>query len=369
MQKENDLKLPENKQEKVLVLAKTLWLNRKTFWKSIIIAGVIGIVISFLSPKEYVSWTTMVPQTKNPASKLGNISSLAAMAGLNLDMAAGDELSPAIYPQIIGSVLYQMELMNTSFNVEGCDRPVNLYTYYTEYAKLGILYNTGAFLIGLPGKIADIFSGEPKIKSRAEGSPIYLTKKEEKVRKLIEKQVSMNVDSKNGYVTLYTAFPEAELSAEVADKARELLQKYITEFKIKKATEQLNFIEERYKENKAAFLKAQKNLAYFRDQNKNISSAIAATEEERLKSEYSIATSVYNELTKQFEQAKIQVKEDTPVFSVIQPAKVPLKKSKPNKILTITVWLFLGVIVGLGIIFGREYINDIKLQLGKTDNK
>lgn len=360
MYKGNDLNPQTTDQLKAVIWAKILWKERKVFLKTIIIAGVLGLLISLFSPKEYVSWTTMVPQTSNPASKLSGISSLAAMAGFNLDMAAGEQLSPAVYPQIVGSVLYQMELMNKPFHIEGADQPVTLFTYYNEYAKLGLIHSIGEYISEKLDNLTEAISGSNKPKNRVEGSPVFLTKKEEKIRKLIEKQITLNVDIKNGYITLYSSFPEAELSAEVADYARELLQLYIIKFKIKKATDQLTFIEGRYKEKKEEFLKIQKILANFRDQNKNISSAIAATEEEKLKSEYSIALSVYNELTKQLEQAKIQVKEDTPAFSVIQPAKVPLEKSKPKRLLILVVWFFFGLIVGAGIIFGKQLVPGIK---------
>lgn len=356
MQKADSKNLKDIDQEKVISGISTIWKNRTVLYYSLIVFGFFGIGIALLSPKEYVSWTTMVPQTTNPSSKLGGISSLAAMAGFNLDMAAGDDLSPSVYPQIVGSVLFQKELIYSEFNVNEASQPVTLYNYYIDIRQRGFLRKTVALIKNLPSWL----SSEGKTLRTNIESPIQLTLNEDKVRKLIEKQVTMNVDSKNGYVTLYSAFPEAILSAEVAEKAKELLQKYITEFKIKKATDQLTFIEDRYKEKKAEFLKAQQNLAWFRDQNKNISSAIAATEEERLRSEYTIAQSVYNELAKQLEQAKIQVKQDTPVFSIIQPARVPLEKNKPKKLLIITVWLFLGGIIGVGIILGRDFIGQIK---------
>ena len=135
---------------------------------------------------------------------------------------------------------------------------------------------------------------------------------------MIADQVTINLDSKQGFITLQAAFPEAMLSAQVADQARELLQKYITRFKIEKASDKLSFIEQRFEEKKKEFEKAQIRLASFSDQNKNVTSAVARTEESRLQGDYTIAMNVYNELAKQLEQAKIQVKEETPVFSILR---------------------------------------------------
>lgn len=366
MNNENEIKPLSHDQLRAVVWAKLLWNGRRVLLKSVLLAGLIGLLISLLSPKEFVSWTTVVPQTSNKASKLSGISSIAAMAGFNLDMAADEQLSPAIYPQIVSSVKYQMELMNSKFSIEGSDQPVSLLSYYEEYAKLGFLYRSGVYISDKLDQLTERMKGSGKRKLRVEGSPVYLTKKEERIRKLIERQVTLNVDTKNGYVTLYSSFPEAELSAEVAENARELLQIYVTNFKIKKAADQLAFIEGRYNERKEEFEKIQKTLANFRDQNKYISSAIAATEEEKLKSEYSIALSVYNELTKQLEQAKIQVKEDTPVFSVIQTAKVPLVKSKPKRVLILVMWLFFGAIAGASFVLGEKFVSGVKETWKKT---
>ena len=109
----------------LLELAKTLWNGRKTIVKYITIAGVIGLVIVLLSPKEYTSSTSMVPQTSQSANKLGGLSSLAAMAGFNLDATnTSDALSPMVYPQIVLSVPFQVELMNTSFTFAEVNHPV-----------------------------------------------------------------------------------------------------------------------------------------------------------------------------------------------------------------------------------------------------
>jgi len=348
----------------LLALAKTFWNGRKTMIKAILIAGVIGVIYALLSPKEYTATTTIVPQTSSSSSKLGGLSSLAAMAGFNLDNAtSGDMLSPTVYPEIVSSVPYQLDLMNTPFSFAKVNHQVSLYEYYAEISKPGVLSLISKYTIGLPWVILSAIKGESKqvIVTDAKG-PISLTKKQETVRKMIEEQVTIALDAKQGYITMQAAFPEALLSAQVADQARELLQKYITRFKIEKASDKLLFIEQRYDEKKKEFEKAQNRLAYFSDQNKNVTSAVARTEETRMQGEYTIALNVYNELAKQLEQAKIQVKEDTPVFSILEPATIPLTKSKPKKVMIVFIFLFLGVIAGTGIIFGKEYLKDIRTK-------
>jgi uncharacterized protein involved in exopolysaccharide biosynthesis len=266
-----------------------------------------------------------------------------------------------VYPQILHSGPFQLELMNTPFTFAGVDHPVSLYEYYSEIAKPGALALVSKYTIGLPGVILKAIKGENSTNPGSEEKgPIAFTEKQEQVSNMMKGKINLTIDSKQGYLTLQASFPEALLSAQVADQTRELLQKYITRFKVEKTTDKLNFIEERYQEKKKEFEQAQEKLARYRDQNRNMSSALAQTEEERLQGEFSIAMNVYNELAKQLEQAKIQVKEETPVFSVLEPAVVPNQKSKPKKGMIVLISLFLGAIAGTGIVFGKGYLSGIK---------
>jgi len=351
----------------LLALAKTIWNGRKIIIKFILIAGILGLFIAIFSPKEYTATTTIVPQTSSSSNKLGGLSSLAAMAGFNIDAASsGDALSPMVYPQIVSSVPFQLDLMNTQFTFAEVGHPVTLYEYYAEIKKPGILSLVAKYTIGLPGVIISALKGEPKESTLSIGGninePIRLTTKQNSIRKLLGTNVSLTLDSKQGYITLQASFPEALLSAQVADQARELLQKYITRFKTEKASNKLAFIEGRYEEKKKDFEKAQQNLARYRDQNRNVSSMVARTDEERLQGEYTIALNVYNELAKQLEQAKIQVKEETPTFSVVQPAVVPAQKSKPKRPMILFVSIFLGAVAGIGWIFGKQFYVDLKTK-------
>lgn len=362
-------KLDDEDEIDLIELAKTLWKGRRIVIVSIVIAGIFGLAIALLSPKAFTVSTTMVPQVSSKQSNLGGLSSLAAMAGFNLDMSGGSgPLSPVIYPQIVGSVPFQMELMNSPFTFSEVSGPITIFEYYTEISKPGILSLVKKYTIGLPFVILKAIRGEKEIQNfYGNSSLLSLSEEQEKIRKLLSENISLDANSKDGYLTLSVTMPEALTAAEVASKAQEMLQRHITEFKIAKASDQLKFIEERYEEKKAEFEAAQERLAAYRDRNKNISSAVARTGEERLQSEYNIAYNVYNELAKQLEQARIQVKEDTPVLSVIKPVVVPVEKSKPNRPMILIIWLFLGGIIGVGIVFGRQYLAVIREKWNTTN--
>lgn len=350
----------------LIALAKTIWNGRKSIVKIVLLFMGIGLAVALLSPKKYNATTTMVPQVSDGTSSMGGISSLAAMAGFNMNMGKGNtELSPHVYPQIVQSVPFQLELMNTPFTFSNINHPISIYEYYTEYHTPSLLSNIKKYTIGLPSVILKAI--KPKKEKRLpitdgnnQNSPIFLTRIQEDIRIILAKGITLETNDKEGYITLNVTSKEPWLAAEIANKGQELLQKYITTYKIEKASAQLKFIEERYNDNKLEFEEAQAALADFRDKNKNITSARALTHEESLESEYQLAFDVYSELAKQMEQARIKVKEDTPVFSIIKPVTVPLEKSAPNRPMILIIWTFLGGIVAIGWILGKEFLVTIK---------
>lgn len=358
----------------LIALAKTIWNQRKFILKTVLIFMGIGMAVALLSPETYYASTIMVPQTSSGSSKMGGLSSLAAMAGFNLNdlSSSSGELSPHVYPQIVQSVPFQLELMNTPFTFSDVEHPISIYEYYTEIYKPGALSYIKKYTIGLPFVILKALTPTseeefPLTTIVDANTPIYLTKEQEAVRKILADGVLLEVNDRDGYITLWAISKEPKLAAELAQKAQKLLQKYITTFKIEKASARLKFIEERYIDNKAEFEQAQSMLAAFRDKNKNITSARARNQEERLQSEYQLAFNVYSQLAMQMEQAQIQVKEDTPVFSILKPVTVPLEKYKPNKPMILFIWTFVGGVIAIGWIFGKEFLGTIKEKWNKAE--
>ncbi|WP_167619045.1 Wzz/FepE/Etk N-terminal domain-containing protein [Maribellus sediminis] len=362
--------VPQEDEIDLIALAKTLWDSRKFIIKTVLVFAVLGVAVALLSPKEYTASSTMVPQLSDSSNKLGGLSSLAAMAGFNLNMDnPARDLSPFVYPQIVQSVPFQLQLMNTTFNFAGIEHPVSLYDYYTEYNKPGFLATLKKYTLGLPFVILKAIKGEQEeeaVATTSSGSTIRLTKEQEEVRKIVAGNVTLETNDKEGYIVLRSTFQEAPLAAQVAQKAQELLQVSITDFKIEKARAQLEFIEERYAEKKDEFEKAQAALAEFRDRNKNVTSALARTQEERLQSDYQLAFDVYSQLAQQMEQAQIKVKEDTPVFAVIKPVTVPLEDNASGA-KTLVIWTFLGGVLAIAWIFGKQFLATIKERWKETE--
>jgi len=76
---------------------------------------------------------------------------------------------------------------------------------------------------------------------------------------------------------------------------------------------------------------------------------------------------IYNMLLQKLETAKITQRLETSKegtrYSIIDPPRLPLKPSKPNKLLVILVGMFLGACVGVASIFGKEFLDQSFLDI------
>lgn len=345
----------------LIALFKRLWKKRMFVIYVTLAFMVLGLMIALFSKKEYTATTVFVPQTSRQGVS-SSMSSLASLAGINLaQVGGGGSLSPAIYPQLLSNVDFIKELMYTPIKFEEWPEKVTLFDYYTneDYNKPTFFGTVKKYTLGLPGVIIKAIKGSNKEEAdsaAADGPLPVFTEKEYACKQVLTNLVSITINDKDGYVELSASMPEPVAAAEVATAAFNLLEKYITEYKIEKAKATLDFVNDRFAEAKADFEEKQKELASFRDANRMLTTATSQIAQERLEREYELANTIYTELARQKTQVELQVKEDTPVLSVVQPVVVPFEKSKPKRAIILIAFTFLGGCLGCASVFGFDFI-------------
>ena len=121
------------------------------------------------------------------------------------------------------------------------------------------------------------------------------------------------------------------------------------------------FTEKLYGEAKASYEDAQKKYANFVDANQNIILLSYRAEQERLQNEMNLAYQVYTQVSQQLQMARAKVQEITPVYTVVQPATVPLKPAKPNKLMILIGFMFLAGVGSVGwILFVKDLLKEWK---------
>ena len=342
-------------------VAKTIWENRRTIYKTMAVFIVLGLIVAFGSKVEYEASCKLLPDaqdTKMPG--LGGLGGLAGLAGINLDFGGQGGLSPELYPQIVQSLPFQLEIINKELTFEKKDTVVSSYIYFKELDSPSLLGYLKGYTIGLPGKVRkwisknEVESKEPVLEPTS-GKIIRLNKEDTELIENFKDRITTNVDDKTGIISITVGMPDPVAAAELTRRCVELLQVQVINFKINKAKENLQYIKERHKEARNKFETAQEKLASFDDRNINVITARAQSERLRLQNEFNLTFEILKSLSTQLEQAEMKVKEDTPVFSIVEPVKIPVDKSKPKRRVLMIVAIVIGLFTGILIILVRNY--------------
>ena len=361
MVEEKDKKYIEEEDEMMidwLGMLKKTWDGRRFILKYSIIGIIVGLIIAFSIPKEFTSSVNLA--SESGSSGTGGLSSLAAMAGINISSGRSSEaLTPALYPNIVKSTPFTLELFEIQVKSSNGEINTTLFDYFDEHLKRA----WWEYIILIPKKAYN-FIRSLGSKDKSESSEnlneddknyISLTSKQRQIAGFLNERITVSVDKNTNYTTISVKMQDPLISATVADTVTKYLQKYITNYRTNKSKKDLQFSQEIYNGAKRDYELKQAAYAAYADANQNLITQRSRTELERLQNDRNLAMNVYTQSAQQLQLAKAKVQEETPVLTVVQPAVVPLKGSPSKlKVLVIVTFLFFAFAVAWEAI-GKEY--------------
>ena len=272
----------------LIELLKTAWIGRKQIIIISFVFVLVGVAAALLSPVVYSSSTTFINSQTESSSSSG-LSGVASLVGINLGgMSSGSEIPATMYPQIGESIEFKRDLLNS---------------YIDEKEQ-----------IKLEDFLADYNDIEKSVTEN--NNKLFISEYEDELFNIINDVISISVNQKDGFVTILANMPESEYAANTCINAREILQQTVINNKIKSAKQKLEYSEKQLASKRIEFEEIQNKLAYFNDSNLNLVTSSVINERDKLEAEFQIINAVMIELSKQVEQRKLQVSEDTPVFSI-----------------------------------------------------
>ena len=235
-----------------------------------------------------------------------------------------------------------------------------LYVYLKDYQRApwwGVITSAPFRAIGW---VSSLFKAEDEEQGGpAELNPFHLTQEESNIANALSGRIAVDVDKKTGVTTLTVTMQDPLISASLTDTIMHSLQNYITDYRTNKARHDLAYMEKLYKEARQEYMEAQEKYARFADTNLDLNRLIYRAEQERLQNEMNLAFQVYTQVAQQLQMAKAKVQEITPVYTVVQPATVPLSAAKPSKMLILVAFVFLAGVVSVGwILFVKDFIQN-----------
>lgn len=339
------------------------------FWAKrafiLIVAGIFticGLVAALCQKPKYVSTCTFVPQFASPMQAIPfySVSSLIPETESITSILTGETLSPLIYPQILKNTEFNKELMHVPLHFRKWEEPVCLYDLYNDpkYKESNLIKTIKKYTIEVPGRwLRKLEPKEPDVTLPEENDkPLSIyTKPESSVANTISSMLEFQVNKKEFYYKLTVTAKEALVAAELCQATVELMQKYITNFKLSHARQNREYIQELYDEAKDLYETSQLALAQYSDANRGVLTATTQIRKEQLTADYNLAYSAFSTMSQQLLTAEVKVREDTPSFALVDPASVPLKRAN-SRVKTLLTWIFLGFFFGLAIVFGLDWL-------------
>lgn len=359
--KETFSQQPEEQEIDLIELAQKVWAERKLILKCCGVAAIIGVIVAFSIPREYSTSVTLAPESGSKSA--GSMGALAAMAGINIGGSSGeDALSPELYPNIVSSTPFLLELFDVQVEDIKSTYKTTVYNYLDEHQR-GTWWGA---IISAPFKALGWTMSLFKDKSVQENTvldPFKLSAEEAGIAQALSDRVSVSVDKKSGVATITVTMQDPLISATLTDTVMVKLQDYITNYRTNKARHDLAFAEKLYQEAKEEYYSAQQKYARYMDENQNVNRESSRTELKRLDNEMSLAYGVYTQVAQQLQISKAKVQEITPVYTVVQPATVPLRPSKPNKVMILIGFVFLAGVGSVGwILFVKDLLKGWKKE-------
>ncbi len=351
-------------------IIKNIWRGKKLIIKTTISFFIIGCIVSVLSPVIYMSQTTFVPQVSDDQMKTSSngIGSLASLTGINLntEFKSDSYLSPLLYSKIIDSEEFSLKLLSEQLiNSNAKKFTVKEYLLSNERSfNFNPIVLIKKYTIGLFSK-----NKANKVKNDFLKNYNFISEEDYSLINSFRNKFTIELNEKEGFIKVLATDKNAFISTQLVELITKSLQSKIIDIRTNKIRERLEYSNEQYELKQFEFDSLQKKLAEFKDSNKNISTASFMSELQKLQSEHQLQQNILLNLASEYNNNKIKLNKNTPIFSVIDEVSVPNERSKPNRSLIIIIYVFLGLIISVSYLILSEPLTNLINDIIKSDHK
>ena len=350
---------------------KNSYANRKKWLRICLLFFIfLGFLASFTTNNEYQGNVVVLPELGSSSTPgiSANIAGLSSLLGVTTSGSqGGGGFGPDLYQEIIESQPFLSELVTTKFaGITKTKDSITLLSYFKEGEHRNVVSASFAFVKEIPDNIQSLFTSSA---TKTNANEIDFIKKEitpallranevppivqmdgakMKVMNIVKNRVK--IETKGREITISVKMPEPILSAEVCKLVLEKLIEYVSTYKTAKQRDNLAFLQQTKAEAEIKYKQAQQNVAGFKDNSMGVIFQSVQTREQVLQNEMNLAFSVYNQFAMQVEQAKIELKKESPIFSTLNPIEIPSSKSEPIVWKIVFKYFSIGIIMCLMIL-------------------
>ena len=335
----------KNHEIDIVAIVKKVLKDKWSLLVFFIIFAVLGVTVALMTPRTYSTDVVVAPELSSGSMPEG-LSDIASMVGVDLNngnKSSVDAIYPQIYPDVISSNDFIVQLFNIPVTTEGAKNSKTYFDHITKDAKKGFWDYPKTWM----GNIVKKITGKKDTTNLADVStvidPVHLNKVQSDIRDAIRSQVTCVVDKKTNVITITAKDFDRFVSAEVADTVQKRLRNYIIEYRTKKFKQDVAYAQSLVDTAEAKYVKTRNAYTAFAEANTDVTQESFVTKRDEMENNMQMRYTNYTQALQQLQVAQAKLREHTPVFTVIQEASVPFKPSGTPRSLIVLGYVLAGL--------------------------
>lgn len=375
----NNTTPPVMQEVSLLELLRTVVRNQRFVIRFTTAATFLAIVVSLLLPNVYTAMAKVLPPSKDSSAgltallgQMGGLGGLASMAGglgigSSADLYLGILKSRTVTDAVIQRMDLQRELRQD--NLDATRKKLQRLVKF-QAAKDGIITITADFKDPrMAAMLANTFVDELSRRSiqlnlsKAGNERVFLERRLEIAKQDLRKAEDEMKEFQEKHKTI-----KADSQAAVAIEGIARLKAEIISREVQLAALQNSMTDENPEVRRLlaaiARLRGQMQQMSGAGSGHNVIPAVGAApavgvEYVRRLRNFKIQEAIFEQLTKQYELARLSEARDSSSLQVLDDAVVPLKKSKPMRALIVVLAALSSFITALAVVFVRDYFSSL----------
>ena len=270
-------------------------------------------------PRTYMAKSTILPSGGQSGS--GVMSLLASMTGIPPMMGGSVENSSNLFPRILESRAVSLEVLNSRY----------------KFVRDGV---------------------------RIEGTLIdYLQARNvDEALRVLGFLRAIDVDKETGIIAISVRTPDPELSAAIANRCVEALERFNNEARRQAASQNTGFVQEQMEKARADLSIAEDRLARFKEQNMRMSSPELDLELLRLTRDVTLKSQVFVTLSSQAEVARVEEAKNLPIVRVLDRAVSPALPVPAPRIAMLAGGMLMGGVLAGMLVAALKLLEHIRRE-------
>jgi uncharacterized protein involved in exopolysaccharide biosynthesis len=283
-----------------------------------IVATAVSVVVVLILPSRYTVETSFVPQSDADAIP----ASLANLAGqFGLEVPRSSSLPPKFYEDLLTTrAILEQVLAEPLGALNPTDQDLSLRQWLS-------------------------ISGSDMQDS------IY------RAAKYMRKHIDTDLNRETGLVTLEVTLRDPEITTKVATDFLRAVEQFNTHTRQSQARERRRFVQSRITDIETELREAEDRLRDFYESNRRFRDSPALVfVEQRLQSRVSLLQDLLLTLRQEYETARVDEVNDTPLVTIVQNPVVPTRRSWPRRRLVVIAALFSTGVFGVALALTADFL-------------